>query len=78
MRENSLEVLFPYLFRLSILKSQSISNFLDQSRLQMGGSISWNFHFSHNLLDREILQLQELLEKLERKRLCTGVEDRRV
>ena len=34
-------------------------------------------HFSQNLLDREIDQLLELLEILERKRVCTSVEDRR-
>ena len=75
--KNSLEVLFPSLFRLSILKSRSILEFFDQSSLPFGVSTSWNFYFSCNLLDREIFLLQELLESLERKRLCTGVQDRR-
>ena len=77
--ENSLEVLFPSLFRLSTLNSQPISDFVDETRLQVEGSTGWNFHFSsQNLLDREILQLQDLLQRLERRHLCTSIEGRRI
>ena len=53
--DNSLEVLFPSLFRLSNFKSQPSSEFFDQSSLLLGVSTSWNFQFSRNLLDRKIL-----------------------
>ena len=58
---NSLKVLYPSLFRIFSLKSRPNSDFEDLSSLQMGGSTNWNFHFSRNLLDREIIQLQELI-----------------
>ena len=43
--ENSLKELFPSLFRLSDLKSQPISAFLEVPRIQVEGTTSWNFHF---------------------------------
>ena len=75
---NTLKELFPSLFRLSTLKSQPISAFLDAPRMQIEGFTSWNFHFRRNLMDREIEQLQELLHRMERLTLCSGVEDKRV
>ena len=56
MGENSLEALFPSLFRLSSLKSRPISEFYNHSSLSMGNNTSWNLHFSRGLLDREIDQ----------------------
>ena len=52
--ENSLQALFPSLFRLSSLKSRPISEFFVQSSLSLGDNRSWNLHFTRNLLDREI------------------------
>ena len=78
MSKNSLEVLFPSLFRISSLKARPISDFWDQSSQQMGNSTSWNFHFLHNLSNSEIIQIQELLQRLERQRLCPGVEDKKL
>ena len=77
MGENSLEALFPSLFRLSSLKSRPISEFYNHSSLTLGGNTSWNLHFSQGLRDREIEQLIELLQFLETKRMSTSVEDRR-
>ena len=51
---------------------------MDQARLLSEGSMSWNFHFSRNLLDREIIQLQALLQTLEGRHLCNTVEDSRI
>ena len=65
--ENSLEAQYPSLFRISSFKSRPISEFWDQSITSLGDSPSWNFHFPRNLLDREICQLQQLLQSLERK-----------
>ena len=76
--ENSLEAMVPSLFKLSTLKSRPILEFSNQSSLSLGGYTSWNFHFSRNLMDREIDQLIELLQILERKRVCTSVEDERM
>ena len=73
--KNSLEVLFPSLFRISSLKSRPISEFWEQSSQQMGSSTSWHFHFSR--IGQEIIQLQELLQRLERQHPCNEVEDRR-
>ena len=75
--ENWLEAMFPSLFRLSSLNCRPISEFCNQSSLSLGGSTSWNLHFSWRLLDREIDQLIELLQILERKTVCSSVEDRR-
>ena len=75
---NTLQELHPSLFRLSVLKSKPISDFLDGPTTQVQGSTSWNFHFPRNLLDREITKLQGLLHSLEKIRLCSTVEDRRV
>ena len=61
MGENSLEVLFPSLFRLSSLKSRPISEFYNHSSLSLGGTTSWHLHFSQGLLDREMDQLIQLL-----------------
>ena len=76
--KNMLKGLFPSLFRISTLPSRPISNFVDQSRLQSEGFTSWNFHFSQNLLDREILQLQALLQRLEGRHLCNTLANTRV
>ena len=76
--ENSLKSLFPSLFRLSTLNSRPISDFVDQVRLLEEGYTSWNFHFSRSLSDREIHQLQDLLQRLEGRHLCNSLEDRRV
>ena len=66
----------PSLYRLSSFKNKPISNFSDNSSSMIGGSPSWNLHFSRNFDDREISQLQILL-KLERVRICNSIEDRR-
>ena len=42
-----------------------------------GDIIGWNLHLLRSLLDREIVQLIELLNILERKSVCNSVEDRR-
>ena len=76
--KNSLQLLFPSLFRISSLKARPIPDFWDQSNLQMGGPTSWNFYFSRNMSDRETIQMQELLQRLERQRLCPGVEDKKL
>ena len=76
--DNTLKGLFPSLFRLSTFRSRPISYFVDQTRLQEEGTTSWNFHFSRNLLDREILQLQELLQRLHGRHLSNTLEDRRI
>ena len=76
--DNSLQELFPSLFRLSVLKAQPISAFLDGPSTQVAGTTNWNFHFPRNLLDSEIKQLQDLLQILERLTLCPTVEDKRV
>ena len=76
--ENTLKGLFPSLFRLSTFSSRLISDFVDRTRLQEEGYTSWNFHFSRNLLDKEILYLQDLLQRLERRHLCNSMEDRRI
>ena len=75
--ENSLEAMFPSLFRLSSLKSQPILEFYNQSSLPLVGNTCGNLHFLQSLLDREIDQLLELLQILETKMVCSSVEDRR-
>ena len=50
--ESTFKEQFPSLFKISSFKSRSISNFVDQTRLQSEGITNWNFHFSRNLLDR--------------------------
>ena len=77
MGENSLEAMFASLFRLSSLKSRPISEFYNHSSLSMGGSTTWNLHFSRGLLDREIDQLIQLLQILETIKVSPAVEDRR-
>ena len=76
--EDSLQLLFPSLYRISSSKARPISDFSNLSGLPVGGPISWNFHFLRNLSDREITQVQELLQRLERQRLCPSVEDKRI
>ena len=78
MANNSLQALYPSLFRISNLKNRPISDFVDLYSPQIGDSTNWTFHFSGNLLDGEIIQLQELLHYLERHRLNSGVEDCRI
>ena len=63
--DNTLKRLFPSLFRLSTFKSHPISDFVHLTRLQEEGYTSWNLHFSRNLLDKEIIHVQDLLQKLE-------------
>ena len=75
--ENSFQSLYPSLFRISTLKSCPISHFMDHSSPRSIAAINWNFHFSRNLLDREIIQVQDLLHNLEMHRWNTGVEDTR-
>ena len=75
--KNTLKGLFPS-FRISTFSSRPISDFVDQTRLQKEGYTSWNFYFSRNLLDREVLQLQALLQSLEGGHLCNSIEDRRI
>ena len=70
--------LFPSLFRLSTLHSRPIADFVDQTRLQDEGYTSWILHFSRNLRDREILQLQDLLQRLDRRHLCNSLEGNRI
>ena len=76
--ENTLKGLFPSLFRLSTFSSRPVSDFVDQMSSQEEGYTSWNFHFSHNLVDREIVQLQDLLQSLKGRNLCNSMEDRRI
>ena len=76
--DQTLKGQFPSLFRLSTLRLRPISDFVDQTRLLSDGSTSWNFHFSRNLLDREIIQLQALLQTLEGRHLCNTVENLRI
>ena len=75
--DNSLEAMFPSLFILSSHKSRPISEFYNQSIMAAGDIIGWNLHLLRSLLDREIVQLIELLNILERKSVCNSVEDRR-
>ena len=51
---------------------------MDQNRLLSEDYSSWNFHFSRNLSDREILQLQSLLQILDGRHLCNTLEDKRI
>ena len=76
--DNTFKRLFPSLFRLSTFNSRPISDFVDQMKLQEEGYTSWNLHFSRNLLDREIIQLQDLLQSLEGRQLCNSLEDKRI
>ena len=76
--EATLKSLFPSLFRLSTRTSRPIADFVDQTRLQEEGVTSWNLHFFRNLQDREISQLQGLLQRLDRTHLCNSVEDNRI
>ena len=75
--EDSLKRLFSSLFRLSTFNNRPIADFAVHSGLQEEGYTNWNFHFSRNLLDREIIQLPELLGRLEGRQLCDCVEDKR-
>ena len=76
--DNTLKDQFPSLFRISTFSSRPISDFVDQTRIHPEGFTSWNFHFSRNLLEREILQLQALLQSLEGRHLCNTLEDSRI
>ena len=76
--KQTLKEQFPSLFRISTISSRPISEFVDQERLVSDESTSWNIHFSRNLLDREINQLQALLQTLEGRHLCNTVEDSRI
>ena len=76
--ENTLKSLFPSLFRIFTFTSRPISDFVEQMRLLSEGFTSWNFHFSRNLSDREIIQLQSLLQILGGRHLCNTLEDTRI
>ena len=76
--EDTLEISFPSLFRLSTFRSRPIVDFTHQQGLQESGFTDWNFHFSRNLLDREISQWQHLLQRLEGRHLCNSLEDKRI
>ena len=75
MGEDTLKSLFPSLFPISTFTSRPIANFAVHT--QEEGYTTWNLHFSRNLLDREITQLQDLLWIIDRIHLCNRSEDTR-
>ena len=64
---------FPNIFRLSLLRNKSVSNFITTT---FNLEPSWNLHLRRCVSDQEMAELSELVSSLERVRVCEVLEDR--